>query len=220
MIRNVDLFEISDGNLYTSADMVKADCRGCEGCSACCSGMGTSIVLDPWDVARMTKGTGQDFARLLSTSIELHVVDGIVLPNLRMDENTEKCAFLTGEGRCAIHGYRPGICRLFPLGRYYEENGFRYFLQIHECKKKDRSKIKIKKWLDIPDLKKYETYIWDWHQFLDLLREESARLSAEHMRILQTYVLRAFYETPWVSEDFYIEFYERLAQVKEKLGLC
>lgn len=52
MRRNVDLNEISDGKLYTSNDMVKADCYECQGCSACCRGMGKSIILDrskaPW----------------------------------------------------------------------------------------------------------------------------------------------------------------------------
>ena len=36
MERNIDLKEVSDGSLYTSNDLVKADCGGCEGCSACC----------------------------------------------------------------------------------------------------------------------------------------------------------------------------------------
>ncbi len=35
MRRNIRLEEISDGRLYTANDMVKADCRDCEGCSAC-----------------------------------------------------------------------------------------------------------------------------------------------------------------------------------------
>ena len=47
MIRNIDMKDISDGNLYTANDMVKADCQDCKGCSACCRGMGDSIVLDP-----------------------------------------------------------------------------------------------------------------------------------------------------------------------------
>ena len=50
MRRNVDLNEISDGKLYTSNDMVKADCYDCQGCSACCRGMGKSIILDPIDL--------------------------------------------------------------------------------------------------------------------------------------------------------------------------
>ena len=45
MERNVSMDEISDGRLYGLNDMVKADCRDCEGCSACCRGMGTSIAV-------------------------------------------------------------------------------------------------------------------------------------------------------------------------------
>ena len=48
MKRNVELSEISDGKLYTANDMVKADCRDCEGCSACCRNMGNSLQLDPY----------------------------------------------------------------------------------------------------------------------------------------------------------------------------
>lgn len=51
MRRNVNLEDISDGKLYTSSDMAKADCHGCVGCSACCHGMGNSIVLDPRDIS-------------------------------------------------------------------------------------------------------------------------------------------------------------------------
>ena len=50
MERNVTMAEISDGKLYSRDDMVKAGCDDCRGCSACCHGMGNSIVLDPYDV--------------------------------------------------------------------------------------------------------------------------------------------------------------------------
>ena len=53
MKRNVSLEEISDGRLYGEQDMVKADCHGCNGCHKCCTGMGNSVVLDPYDMRRM-----------------------------------------------------------------------------------------------------------------------------------------------------------------------
>lgn len=56
MLREVDLNEISDGKLYNSNDMVKADCGGCMGCSSCCQGMGNSIILDPLDLHRLCTG--------------------------------------------------------------------------------------------------------------------------------------------------------------------
>ena len=32
-----------------------------------------------------------------------------------MAEDSESCTFLDENGRCSIHPFRPGICRLFPL---------------------------------------------------------------------------------------------------------
>ena len=124
MKRNVDLKDISDGRLYSSNDMVKADCGYCKGCFACCQGMGNSIILDPLDIHRLTTGLQCTIEALLSKHVELNVVDGIILPNLKMQEESQQCAFLNSEGRCSIHPIRPGICRLFPLGRYYENGGF------------------------------------------------------------------------------------------------
>lgn len=56
MERMIDLKEISDGRLYTAEDMVKADCQDCKGCSACCRGMGSSIILDPYDIYQLELG--------------------------------------------------------------------------------------------------------------------------------------------------------------------
>ena len=86
MKREVDLNEISDGRLYSSGDMVKVDCHDCEGCSACCQGMGDSIILDPMDLWRLQLGKKENFDTLLANYLELNVVDGMVLPNLKMED--------------------------------------------------------------------------------------------------------------------------------------
>lgn len=219
MKRKVDLKDISDGRLYSSNDMVRADCHNCEGCSACCRGMGDSIVLDPLDVQRLCKGLSASFDGLMERHIELHAEDGMIVPNLKMDGKEEACAFLDAGGRCGIHPFRPGLCRLFPLGRYYEEHGFRYFLQIHECRKKDRGKTKVRKWLDTPNLTAYERYITEWHGFLTNCQEEAGTLDENQMRTLNLYVLRTFYQSEYKTDDFYKEFYTRLSQARETLGI-
>ena len=166
MRREVTLEEISDGRLYEANDMVKADCQDCKGCFDCCTGMGDSVVLDPLDVWRLSQGLHLSVDQLLAGKIELGVTDGNILPHLRMTGAEERCVFLNGNGRCSIHSFRPGFCRLFPLGRYYEDGGFKYILQIHECKKTSRSKIKVRKWVDTPDFRNYEKFVCDWHYFL------------------------------------------------------
>lgn len=221
MERQIDINEVSDGKLYGLEDMVRADCAGCAGCSACCQGMGNSVVLDPLDVHRLEKGTGMGFEALLSGHLELNVVDGIILPNLKMAGVGERCTFLGENGRCAVHGFRPGICRIFPLGRLYENGSFRYFLQIHECKKKSRAKVKVKKWIDVPDAAAYDAYISRWHNFLKelqrIIQEDDTGQAAKTASMV---VLKNFYVTPFDRDaDFYGQFDRRLSSACGLFGI-
>ena len=216
MLRNVSLEEISDGRLYGLNDMAKLGCNDCAGCSSCCRGMGNTIVLDPYDVWRLTGGLGVSLQQLLTGHLELNVVDGIILPNLKLAGDSEQCTFLNDAGRCSIHPYRPGICRLFPLGRYYEEDGFRYILQIHECEKPNRSKVKIRKWMDTPDMEQYDAYIADWHAFLSKLRTKLEDASSDLAKSVSMYILQRFYLLPYdTSRDFYSQYEARIAAAKE-----
>ena len=206
------LEEISDGKVYGLNDMVRADCQSCKGCSDCCKGMGKSIILDPYDVYRILKTEGIRFEQLLQKTVELSVVDGIILPNLKMTEDTDRCAYLNEEGRCSIHAYRPGLCRLFPLGRCYSENGFQYFLQSNQRSKKTRTKVKVSKWIDTPDLKRNQQFILDWHNFLKNVEEylNSVAQDEVHKKI-NMYILNYFYIMPYDYElDFYQQFEERM----------
>ncbi len=93
MLREINLDEISDGKLYSSNDMARTDCKGCDGCSACCHGMGSSIVLDPLDVYRLSINLSKPVNELLAGPLELNVADGIILPNLKMTGTKEACSF-------------------------------------------------------------------------------------------------------------------------------
>ena len=210
MKRYVNLEDISDGRLYTAGDMVKADCGDCAGCSACCQSMADTIILDPLDVFRLTSNLNCSFEALLAGRIELGVVDGLILPHMKMSGNPNRCSFLNEEGRCSIHAFRPGFCRLFPLGRYYEDRSFRYFLQTHECKKTNRTKVKVRKWIDTPDFDRYEKFVCDWHYYLKDLEAELEACSTDAKKISML-VLKVFYLTPYdPQKDFYEQFYDRL----------
>lgn len=220
MKREVDIKEISDGNLYGPNDMVKADCGDCKGCSACCQGMGESIVLDPYDVYRLTTGLNLSFEALLADKIELNVFNGMILPNLKMSGEKEACAFLNEEGRCSIHSIRPGICRLFPLGRYYENGSFQYFLQIHECKNENRTKVKVKKWIDTPDLKQNEKFILAWHDFVNEIQTKMMEISDDALfKKVNMFLLQQFFIERYNEEDFYKQFEERLEKAKTVVNM-
>ena len=214
MIRNVSLEEISDGRLYGLNDMVKVGCNDCMDCFACCQGMGKSIILDPLDCNRLISHLKVGIDELLDHQLELNVVDGIILPNLKMAGIQEKCSFLNDKGRCSIHHSRPGMCRLFPLGRYYENHNFQYILLSGECIRENKTKLKVKKWLDMPNLKSYEKFIIDWHYFLLDIQKLLENLdNDEEQKKINLYILQNFYMLPFLNqENFYEEFQERLAK--------
>lgn len=216
MEREIDLSQISDGKLYIANDMVKIACNDCAGCSLCCQGMGSSIILDPYDMYCLEKGLVLSCEQLLADKVELNVVEGIIQPNLKMQGERECCAFLSEEGRCTIHTFRPGFCRMFPLGRVYENDGFKYFLQVHECGYPEKSKVKVKKWLGIPEIGKYETFVCDWHYFLKKLQHNLEEVENEAVvKQLSMYLLNQFYLKPYNEEmGFYEQFYQRLDEAK------
>lgn len=169
MLRDRGIEEIYDGYFYAPDDMVPVGCGDCAGCSACCRNTGDSIILDPYDMYQLCLGTGKSFTDMIEREIEIRLVDGLILPNLmqhheelpdRAEENGnalsaadgpekpgslalqgDHCPFLSAAGRCTIHPFRPGMCRLYPMGRYYPEQGagFVYILQKDECVERDKT---------------------------------------------------------------------------------
>ncbi len=212
MMRNVDLSEISDGALYNRDSMVKISCNDCKGCSECCHDMGESIILDPYDVYMICRELGTSFEKLLVDKLELNVVDGLILPNIKMQEKSLQCGFLSDEGRCTIHQSRPGFCRLFPLGRVYEGDSFMYFNQVHECRYPNKAKVKVKKWLGIAQISEYENFVIKWHSLTKKLKEEIEEgASDERVKQINMLLLDTFFTHTYDLEaPFFPQFYELL----------
>lgn len=220
MEREMDMAQVSDGKKYGLQDMVKVGCSDCAGCSECCQGMEDTVVLDPLDLYRLTTGLGKSFGELLDQALTLGVVDGLVLPKLKIDGDQGRCVFLNDQGRCRIHAYRPGICRLFPLGRIYEEDSFWYFLQVHECPRKNKTKVRVRKWIDTPEPQKYESFVLRWHNFLKEIQDRAQQAVQEEQKSLALMILKIFYEKSYEKEtDFYQQFDQRMREMEEA-SLC
>ncbi len=222
MIRNCDINEISDGRKYGENDMVKCDTGGCKNCVSCCTGMGNTIVLDPYDICLLKEATGNDFQQLLNSGkIELNIVDGLILPNIAMNKNNQ-CSFLENS-RCSIHKNRPGICRLFPLGRIYENNDFLYFVQKDQCKNNNLIKIKVKKWIDTEDLSNYHEYIRKWHYFIKEMGKCMVALKQnekpELINDVTMFILNTFFVTNYNFDNMNVyQFYcEKISEAEKQI---
>lgn len=219
MRREVTLEEISDGRRYHGNDMVRLVSNQCAGCDACCKGMGNSIYLDPYDCYNLRTGLNCNFESLLAEKLVLNVYDGLILPHLNMIGEDGHCVFLGQEadgamkGRCLIHEFRPGICRLYPLGRVYEGNAFSYFYQPGECRSTQCTKMKISKWVAVPGQKTYDEYICQWHRFTrkaqEWLLSKSAAGDDAAVRQRNMDILKHFYFCTY-DAGFYDSFREKL----------
>ena len=183
---------------------------------SCCIGWGIDIDEDTRAYYSGIEGT---FGKRLRDALETDE-EGVVGFKLREDG---WCPFLNEKGRCNIHAIRPGICRLFPLGRCYDgEGGFQYFLQIYECKKEPKSKVKIKNWLGVEEIGRYENFVAQWHYFQKDARKVLEGISQEALvKKLHLYLLTLFYQKPYDGKrDFYSQFEQRLQEAKQQIGIA
>lgn len=220
MKSNFDVNAVSDGRRYGENDLVRADAGGCEGCSACCEGVGELVAVTPRDAWALCRQLGLSFDALMTTHLTLQQEGHLLLPYLKMTEVGGKCSFLGPDGRCTVHAARPDICRLFPLGRLYEGTDYSYFLQSGACVKPRLEKVKVKKWIGISDGAEYKTFILAWYQLkkaLDFrfrfLREEGALADATDD------VLNTFYRELCAEETFYAPFHRLLGEAKGRMGV-
>ena len=213
------LDKISDGRLYDIEDVVKADTCGCDGCSDCCKDVGDLVVLTPFDIYEITNYLNMDFDKLIGDKIVLRENNKIVLPYLKMQEKNKNCSFLDEKGRCTIHLKRPNICRLFPLGRAYQDNDFKYFLQVDNCPKDELKDVKVSQWINIENYNENKKFILEWYKFIKALtfRLKFVRDEDEIENINQI-LLDSFYRVK-IDNDFYKSFEKLLPKVKNKLGI-
>ncbi|MBO5153614.1 MAG: YkgJ family cysteine cluster protein [Eubacterium sp.] len=205
-----------EARFYALNDLVRADCHDCHGCSSCCREMGDTILLDPYDAYQFQK-QGKPMTGLLeSGAAALTVWEGMILPHLQMNAATGACSFLSGDGRCGIHEFRPGMCRLFPLGRNFEDGKMNYFLLEHACENRNRSKIRVSRWLGIEPPEEYHRYVLEWHDFRHEMVDILSGAEEEQAKQLNLHLLRTFFLSPYdTASDFYPQFSERTARIAD-----
>ena len=84
----------------------------------------------------------------------------------------------------------------------------------------NRTKVKVGKWIDTPQLDRYERFVNDWHYFLEDVQRQLELAADEKAKKVNLLLLKLFFVRPYEKGDFYGQFEERLAAAREALGLC
>jgi Fe-S-cluster containining protein len=111
----------SDAVALEPSDLIQLAC-GTAGCSSNCCTNGPHIILNPYEIALICGAARISYEDLLDI-VETDRVNGFPLVMLPRDP---ACHFWTEKG-CRIYEARPLACRLFPLGRVFE-NGHSFIV--------------------------------------------------------------------------------------------
>src|SRR5512142_1286234 len=105
----------SDARVLAESDPMRLSC-GVAGCSSNCCTKSAPIVLNPYEISLICRETGMGYEDLLDIT-DTGRAKGFPLVMLPRDP---ACHFFSGKG-CRIYPARPLACRLYPLGRVFEQ---------------------------------------------------------------------------------------------------
>ncbi len=118
----------ADTLVLAESDLLQLTC-GANGCSSTCCKATAPIILNPYEIARICKAAGLSYEDLLDV-LDTDRANGFPLVMLPRDP---ACHFWTATG-CMIYEARPLACRLFPLGRVFEDGRSHIVLpEVNRC---------------------------------------------------------------------------------------
>ena len=90
----------------------------CTKCGECCKDR-EDILLNPFDVYRIAKGLDVETYEVLDRYTYGYIGKSSRMPivAVKMVEDSGCCVFLKGK-KCGIQDFKPGVCALYPLGRF------------------------------------------------------------------------------------------------------
>jgi Fe-S-cluster containining protein len=104
----------AEAEVLAETDPLQLSC-GTGGCVSNCCTSGEPIVLNPYEIALICRESNMSYEDLLDF-VDTDRADGFPLVMLPREP---ACHFYTKQG-CSIYKARPLACRLFPIGRVYE----------------------------------------------------------------------------------------------------
>ena len=105
----------TEARILSETDFIQVSC-GVNGCSSNCCTKSAPIVLNPYEIALICRESNLSYEDLLDI-VDTDRANSFPLVMLPRDPH---CHFWTGKG-CRIYRGRPLACRLYPLGRVFDQ---------------------------------------------------------------------------------------------------
>ena len=173
----------------------------CGRCGRCCRNRfgQDSIILSPYDIARLRTRLGISSGEFLRNYADLHLGKDSRFPlaRIRFEEDRpgkNRCPFLRSYG-CRVYDDRPLRCRLFPLGRCVDE-GISYFCVVRRdprCGRGEKVRT-LEEWLKEVEAEPFCDWVDRYYGLLGSMDKVAYRRIDERLKFSLGVVLHSFDE--------------------------
>jgi Fe-S-cluster containining protein len=201
----------------------------CRECGRCCKNR-TDIILTPRDLYNIAKYLGRTIEEVVKRYCEVYIGDSSRIPVVRLKPaGPEKTCPLLWEKKCKVHGAKPVVCALFPLGRASSspsdgqdsetppEIQPRYFMQPATCGSQVHTHT-VRSWLEKFGIPVEDEFYVLWTQTILFLRKYfnglEDRKASEYML---TPLWNATFTTLYIDFDTELEFMPQFRDCVMKL---
>ena len=118
-------------NILTENDTFRFKCTHC---GKCCKDMDDPVSLNACDYFRLIKHLSQPATVVIRNYLAAYIHPETHLPIITIRKENGSCVFLK-DNHCTIQDCKPIVCRIFPLGRFYDKRDgmFHYMEQTQTC---------------------------------------------------------------------------------------
>lgn len=185
----------------------------CSMCGNCCRNRREPILLTGTDIFRVAHGLGTSVESIVLQNTQGYVGESSHVPALVLRERFDgSCSFLR-KGRCMVQQYKPSVCALYPLGRYFDarDNSFHYFFNQNTCQcgKDTGQKWTLQKWLDKFNIEETEVMTAAWHKLLIGITQETCKISKDK---ITGEMIDALYRVLYLNYDIEKPYVEQIRQ--------
>ena len=121
---------------------------GCKQCGNCCRNREELITVTGYDIYNIAKAMGVSAAEAAMKYCTISPGQTSALPVAHLKERLDGSCSLLRKGLCMVQKDKPIVCRLYPVGRYYDGKEQRYFRQGAGTCTGHGQEIKLKDWLE------------------------------------------------------------------------
>lgn len=204
----------------------------CTACGKCCINR-EDILLNPRDLYRIAKHLNCTPLDVYQNYCESYIGSNTHVPIVRLKPkgHVKRCPFLK-DRKCAVHEAKPGVCAMYPLGRYMkiESDDYKsgkldnptvqYLIQPIDCG--DNSAVHtVRDWLSCFNIQLENQAFVRWHQEIakigSILIQAEKKLSAPVLGKIWDTVLILLYLNYDATKDYLQQFEKNAADLMTAL---